>query len=194
MRPGYVVSAVNCDEAYIAVIASKDPDSDVWQEEGPEEPVRRLLLYSATDLSLIYDRHDTTHGIYQIPPINSIRLSMGTKVLAALSYDNRDGDDGDDDFINVWRKDDGLLLYEQPIPNFGRDLLVHGNKIVVGDHARYDPDQDVYSLDQVQVSIYEYREGQVLGPRLMTVANNLSLITTTGVNIFIFFDNSSLFV
>jgi len=88
---------------------------------------------------------------------------MGTNVLAALSCCNGDL------ILSVWRKDDGLLLDEQPITYDASELLVHSDKILIGDHM---------DRDQVPVAIYEYREGQVLGPRLMTVAKNLSGLAT----------------
>ena len=53
--PGYVVWCVTCDETHIAVLALKKVEVEE-DEEMEEDDYVRLFVYSATDLSLIYER------------------------------------------------------------------------------------------------------------------------------------------
>ena len=66
-RPGYDVDIATCDDIHIAVIAVR---REGWNS--------RLVLYNATDLSLIYDR--------EVDPSVFIWLQMGTNVLAGVSF------------------------------------------------------------------------------------------------------------
>ena len=147
VRLGYEVLRATCDETHIAVTACRMVD---WRFED------RLFLYSAMDLSLICDQEiDNIH-----------HLEIGTSVLAGIGW----GHNYEREFLSVWRKADGTLLYRQSMVHYSlrrgdRCLRVLGNKVGMTGH--------IMSSDQERVFIHQYKEGGITHAAVMMVANPL---------------------
>ena len=146
LGPGYSVEDIKCDESHITIItvsyveATDEEESDSSDEEDLRGKMR-LWLYTATDLSLIY------HRLIDSNPFHQAVVGIGTNVLAVLLDEDTEGY-----VLRVWRKGDGLELYDRRIttniPYIYVDppLIVRGDTIVVG-----------CPTDVDQVHIYRYQ-------------------------------------
>ena len=136
-----IVHALCCDEQNIAVFLHNLGEGD-WH----------LMLYNISDSSLVYRRHfDNIYEYDQYLLPNTVYADMGKNVVAAAMDYLGEATIG----LRVWRRGDGEPVFACSVPWYNGSMLVIGDKIVVGSCE--------------SLFIYEYRDREVVIPRMVTV-------------------------